>query len=121
MSDPTAEALPASAADSTPPSSQVEVRRALAAAVIAVPGVVRLEPTLSTAGPRVLLRRDPTDGLHLLIRAGSAEVDVNIATSTTHQARAVTHQIQASIASTLTTHGHRPGAVTVSVLTIEAS
>lgn len=117
--DTTTEAT-ASTAGGSSAFNRPDVRRVLATAVLAVPGVVRLEPTLSTAGPGVLLRNDPADGLHLLLRPGSADVDINIATGTAHQARAVAHQIHAVVASTLALHGHKPGAVTVSVLTIEA-
>jgi uncharacterized alkaline shock family protein YloU len=91
---------------------------ALADAVLGVPGVVRLEPTLSTSGPRVLLQRGPYDGLHLLTRAGTADVDLNIATSSTHSARDIAHRVQARIAEVLTANGYAAGAVTVSILTI---
>src|SRR3954451_2700112 len=74
---------------------------AVADAVLAVPGVIRLEPTLSTSGPRALLQRSPFDGLHLHTKEGTATVDINLATSTTHQARAVAHQVQTSITDTL--------------------
>ena len=94
------------------------VLTAVADAVLAVPGVVRLEPTLSTAGPSMLLRHRPTDGIRLLDRAGVVDVDVYLCTTAAHQARAVTHQVQAGIAGVLTAHGYTPGPVTVSVLTI---
>lgn len=93
----------------------------LAGVVLAVPGVARLEPTLSTAGPEILLRRKPTDGIRLIRRAGVVDVDVNIATTATWQVRAVTHQIQTSIADVLHAHGYAAGDVTVSVLTIDAN
>lgn len=93
----------------------------LADAVLAVPGVIRLEPTLSTAGPRVLLGRRHTDGLHVLQRAGSADVDLNVATSSTHQARTVAHQISACITETIAAHGYTTGSVAVSVLTIKSA
>lgn len=92
---------------------------AITDAVLAVPGVVRLEPTLSTAGPGVLLHRGPTDGIRLLERAGVVDVDANIATTATCQAREVTHRVQAGLAALLTEHGYIPGSVAVSVLTIE--
>lgn len=92
---------------------------AMAEAVLTVPGVVRLEPTLSTAGPGVLLHRSPTDGLRLLDRAGVADVDVNLATTAACQARAVTHHVQDCISGLLHAHGYTPGSVAVSVLTID--
>ena len=91
---------------------------ALAESVLAVPGVVRLEPTLSTSGPAALLRSRPTDGIRLLDRAGVVDIDVDIATTASCQARAVTHQVQASIASLLPAHGYAVGSIVVSVLTI---
>lgn len=117
MPEATVEAVPVVAGGSSSASSESEVRSALASAVLAVPGVVRLEPTLSTAGPSILLRHDPADGLHLLLRTG--DVDVNLATSSSHQARAVAHEVHAVVASTLALHGHQRGAVTVSILTID--
>ena len=100
-------------------SSLDVVLAGLADAVLAVPGVVRLEPTLSTSGPGVLLHRSPTDGIRLLDRAGVADVDVNIATTAACQAREVTHHVQACITSLLPTHGYTPGSTAVSVLTID--
>ena len=93
---------------------------ALAGAVLAVPGVARLEPTLSTAGPRMLLSRSPADGVRVSGNSHGVDVDVNLATTAAYQARAVTHQVQASILSTLTAHNCIAGSVTVSVLTIDA-
>ena len=101
------------------PTSPADLLGVLAQAVLAVAGVVRLEPTLSTSGPGFLLHRSPTDGLHLLVHAGTADVDVNVATTAGVPARAVAHQVQAGIAGVLSAHGHLPGAVTVSVLAIE--
>lgn len=103
---------------SHPRSSSEVLLTALADAVLAVAGVVRLEPTLSTSGPRVLVGRHHTDGLHVLQRSGEADVDVNVATSSTHQARTVAHQIHTSIAEVLAAHGHSTGSITVSVLRI---
>lgn len=105
-------------------SAPVPARRdvlltALASAILSVPGVVRLEPTLSTSGPRALLKPDPTDGIHLLIRTRTADVDVNVATGTTYQARVVAHQVQAAIARTITAAGYARGSITVSILTID--
>lgn len=91
---------------------------ALAEAVLAVEGVLRLEPTLSTSGAGALLQRRPTDGVRLLDRAGVVDVDVDIATTPGCQARAVTHLVQAGIASLLPAHGYAAGSVAVSVLTI---
>ena len=112
---------PQKARPAAKPEPHAVVLTALAEAVLAVPGVVRLEPTLSTAGPSVLLHRTPTDGIRLLARAQTAEVDVNIATVATCQARSVTHEVQARTAQVLTTHGYPVSTVTISVLTIEAS
>jgi len=99
-------------------TSRKVVLKALAEAVLAIPGVVRLEPTLSTTGLGLLLHQDPTDGIRLLIRAGAAEVDINIATRADCQARAVTHQVQADTARLLRAHGYQTSSTAVSVLTI---
>lgn len=120
----------ASAAHSTPTGAatgghravepdRAVVLAALAETVLAVPGVVRLEPTLSTSGPGLLLHRNPTDGIRLLIRTGAAQVDINIATQADCQARTVAHQIQANTTSVLLAHGYPSSSVTVSVLTVE--
>ena len=101
-----------------PRSSSEVLLTALADAVLAVPGVVRLEPTLSTSGPRVLVGRHHTDGLHVLQRSGEADVDVNVATSSTYQARTVAHQVHTSIAEVLVANGYTAGSVAVSVLRI---
>ncbi len=106
--------------EAAPRSSHEALLTAIKAAVLAVPGVVRLEPTLSTGGPAVLLRRGPTDGIRLLDRAGVVDVDVDIATAAAWQAREVTHHVQAGLAALLLVHGYVAGSVTVSVLTIEA-
>ena len=103
-----------------PRSAQHELLAELAEAVLTVPGVVRLEPTISTAGPSILLRPSPTDGIHLIDRAGVADVDVSLATSADCEARSVTHQIQAVVAGLLEVHGYSRGSVAVSVLAIHS-
>ena len=91
---------------------------AVAEAVLAVPGVARLESTLSTAGPGALLHVNITDGIRLLARAGVADVDINIATTAGHEVRAVTHHVQASVSNLLPLHGYTVGSIAVSVLSI---
>jgi len=93
---------------------------AVASAVLAIPGVVRLQPTLSTSGPGLLIHRNPSDGIRFLTRAGTAEVDVSIATTTAAcEARGVVHHVRATVADVLIAHGHRPGTIAVSVLAVE--
>jgi uncharacterized alkaline shock family protein YloU len=99
-------------------SSSAVLLAALAQAVLAVPGVVQLEPTLSTSGPAVLLRHSPTDGIRIMMRADVAEIDVSLATTAACQARAVAHQVRSVVADLLTAHGYTNGSVAVSVLTI---
>lgn len=96
------------------------VLAALAEGVLAVPGVLRLEPTLSTVGPRLLRHRADTDGISLLRRAGVAEVDVNVTTRGDRTARQVARGVQARISETLDSLGYRHDRVTVSVLSIDA-
>jgi hypothetical protein len=103
---------------SQPRSPQHRLLAELAEAVLAVPGVVRLEPTISTAGPSILLRPSPTDGIHVIDRAGVADVDISLATSAACEARTVTHLVQTVVAKLLEVHGYTRGSVAVSVLTI---
>lgn len=113
------DALPASEATDVRVRPSFEVLlTALADAVLAVPGVARLEPTLSTAGPRVLLGHRHTDGLHVLDRSGMADVDVNLATSSDYQARTVAHEVHRTISEVLAAHGYATGSVAVSILAV---
>ncbi len=90
-------------------------------AVRNTPGVVRLEPTLSTAGLRGLYRRGPTDGIQLVTRRGMVEVDINVATADSHQARAVAEDIDARVATLLYGLGCSQSSTSVNVLTVEAT
>ena len=113
------EPLPGSGEVARPRSNRAALLAAVAEAVLAVPGVVRLEPTLSTAGPGVLLHRSPADGIRLLDRAGVVDIDVNLATTAACQAREVTHRVRADLAALLPAHGYTTGSVAVSVLAID--
>lgn len=100
------------------PVAPDEVLPAIAAAVLAVPGVTALSPTLSSAGLRSVIHRRATDGIQLVTRTGLVEVDVNVATAGTRSARAVAHEIRDRVGAELRSHGSIPGTIAVSVLTI---
>ncbi|HEY5821285.1 MAG TPA: hypothetical protein VIT20_04885 [Propionibacteriaceae bacterium] len=96
-----------------------ELVRVIADAVRTVPGVVRLEPTLSTVGLRGLYRDRDTDGVQLVNRSGLVEADINVATTTTHQARAVAEAIRTAVNGVIGSAGYAASTTTVNVLTIE--
>lgn len=99
---------------------EAALRAAIAEQVRATAGVVRLEPTLSTAGLRGAHRRGAVDGVRVACRRDEVDVDVNIATSVAHRALDVAEQLHREISVLITTQGGHPGAVTISVLAIEA-
>ena len=86
---------------------------------MSTPGVTRLEPTLSTTNLKTLLHRGPADGIRLVVRNEIADVDVNVATTRAHQARAVAHQIRREVAAALEAHQVSTGSITISVLAID--
>ena len=115
-----------SADRSTPdlPQPQVEmsdetVAEAISETILTTPGVVRLEPTLSTTGPKMLRRHSHTDGIRLLTRAHTVEIDINIATNTTQPARTIARDIHTRVDTRIATLGRTRGRITVNVLTIE--
>lgn len=97
-----------------------ELAGVIADTVLATPGVVRLEPTLSAVGLRGLYRNRRADGIQLVTRSGVVEVDINVATNRSHQARAVAEAIRAAVIDLLGSMGLVQGVTTVNVLTIEA-
>lgn len=99
-------------------ATQDSIRLTVSQVVLSTPGVVRLEPTLSTAGPKILLHRSPTDGVRVLNRSNILEIDVNIATETTHQARRVARDVHHKVTAEMAKLG-RPGTIKVNVLTID--
>lgn len=96
-----------------------ELEAAVAEAILATPGVFRLEPTLHTAGLRGLVHRHPTDGIQLIVRGDLVDADINVATSSTHQARAVAEHVHHRVIGLLAAAERRPGTITVNVLAID--
>lgn len=107
------------AASSGRTADQDSIHLCVSRAVLNTPGVVRLEPTLSTAGPKILLHRSPADGIHVSTRANIIDIDINIATGTSHQARSVARNVHRKVSAEISKRGGPPGTVTVNVLTID--
>ncbi|MGI3779882.1 MAG: hypothetical protein ACRYG2_03815 [Janthinobacterium lividum] len=106
-----------------------ELRDGLASAAEAVPGVVRLEPTLRNAlrrlhvGSTVLLNgrgaRSAADGIELHRRADVVDVHVDIVTDPTRSAAAVARDVRRALAGELGRKQLRAGSITVAVLSVE--
>lgn len=100
------------------------ITAALTQAVLAVPGVVRLEPSLLGRVGQwggALLKRDALlggQGLELDLAGTTAAVSVDIATAPTHRLRSVAEDVQRAVAATLAALGLTCTSVAVSVLTI---
>jgi hypothetical protein len=106
-----------------------DLRDALAAAATAVPGVVRLEPTLRNAlrrlhaGSTVLLNgrgaRSAADGIELHRRVDVVDVHVDIVTDPSRPAAAVARDVRHALVEVLTGHDLRAGSIGVAVLSVE--
>jgi len=104
--------------------SEPDLREELAALVLAVAGVVRLEPTLPSSLHRLTTAPPGLDGITLHTLTGPddthvTEVVADVATSTTAQARRTAHAVQRAVADCLRGHGREPGPIRVNVLSIE--
>ena len=106
-----------------------DLRDALAAAAEAVPGVVRLEPTLRNAlrrlqvGTTVLANgrgaRSAADGIELHRRGDVVDVHVDVVTAADRPARSTAREVRRALAAVLVGHGLEPGSLTVAVLSVE--
>ena len=94
------------------------VRREIAQAVLADPGVLRVEPTLATVVRSWSTAPDPEDLVRLTPTGGSIDVAVHLAVQG-DQARLVAHRVREAVRALLVEHGLEPGSVEVSVLTVE--
>lgn len=122
----------------TPAPPNSDLLENLVDAVLSVPGVLRLEPTLHSslrrlsAGltQRIAALRQPdsttgaADGITISGRQFNGEdptihVTIDIATSTDVQARQVAAAVHAAVATHLQQRGHAPGPIRVNVLSIE--
>ena len=86
--------------------------------VLAHPGILRLEPTL-LGSMRGLGRRQGLDGVAVSVHGRVVDLDVNVATRYTHQARASLIELHAQLVDLVTQHGFVPGTVEISVLAID--
>lgn len=99
-------------------ASQDSMQLTISRIVLNTPGVVRLEPTLSSAGPKMLVNPSPADGIQVRNRNNIVEIDVSIATQTTHEARRVARDVHNKVTAAIAKL-ERPGTIKVNVLTIE--
>lgn len=103
----------------TTQSSEVDVvRRDVAAALLAEPGVLRLEPTLATMVRAWSTAPAPDELVRVTTTDGTVDVAVHLAVQG-EEARLVAHRARAVVRTLLAEHGHVPGSVEVSVLTVE--
>jgi hypothetical protein len=106
-----------------------DLRDSLAAAATAVPGVVRLEPTLRNAlrrlqaGSTVLLNgrgaRSAADGIELHRRVDMVDVHVDIVTDRTRSAAVIARDVRRGLVEVLGRHDLRAGSIGVAVLSVE--
>lgn len=94
--------------------------RTLTEAVSAVPGVLRIEPTLAGA-MRSLVRSGSGPGrlVDVSARGRLVDVSVSIATGSDHQARAVAHQIRSVVLAQVAALDAEIGDLSVCVLSVD--
>lgn len=106
-----------------------DLRDSLAAAASAVPGVVRLEPTLRNAlrrlqvGSTVLLNgrgaRSAADGIELHRRVDVVDVHVDVVTDPCRPAAAIARDVRRALVEVLAHHDLHAGSIGVAVLSVE--
>ena len=106
-----------------------ELRDALAAAATAVPGVVRLEPTLRNAlrrlhvGSAVLLNgrgaHSAAEGISLHRRVDVVDVHVDLVTDPTRPAADTARDVRRALVAELGSRQLRAGSIAVAVLSVE--
>lgn len=122
------ELSPATSATNPGLADEQTLRQLLAAAVVGVDGVNRLEPTLmnllaniAAARPRVLPNAGPkpesADGIVITTRAAVTDVTIDIATD--RQALETAAIVRERVCGLLIASGREPGHVTVNVLNTE--
>ena len=106
-------------AGSPPRDDQVDlVRRDVAAALLAEPGVLRLEPTLATMVRAWSTAPAPEELVRVTTTGRTVDVAVHLAVQG-EEARLVAHRARAVVRRLVADHGHVPGSVEVSILTVE--
>jgi len=108
-----------------------ELRQAAAAAVIALPAVVRLEPTLSNALRRLHAAASAkaavdkqtaysaADGIRLSRHGNLIDIHVDITVTTTQAANLTAQTVHRTLRTAITAHQLTPGEITVSVLRLQ--
>ena len=93
--------------------------------VLAVDGVVRLEPTVKSLFRSGILgaAKDSgtTDGISVTSYCAITEVTVDLATTARHQSRAVAESVQHAVREVLEAHGREAGQIRINVLSIDQS
>ncbi len=109
------------ATDATGPIDTELLGRLLTETVTAVPGVLRIEPSL-TGAMRALVRAQeaPRSQVELTVRDREVDVSVSIATSADHEARDVAHQVRDAVAGVVRAHDGEIGELAVCVLSVDA-
>lgn len=112
------------------------LRQTAAEAVLAVPGVSKLEPTLRnalnrlhTTATRLTTNRTPTktsgtthiaaEGINITQQDTVIDIHVDIAVTPTQPAHLTAQHVQTALTQHITAHQLTPGTITVAVLTIE--
>lgn len=118
------------------PVDHETVAEMLERALMELPGVLRLEPTLKSTLTRVrslshrgvqkLIRSGAEaastgrDGIHLRIDDGVAQLTIELATDISHSSVETAKTVQRVAAETIERAGLQPGSVDVSILSIES-
>lgn len=112
------------------------LRQSAAEAVLAIPGVTKIEPTLRnalnrlhTTATRLTTDRFTTtaggttytaaEGINITQRDSVIDIHVDIAVTPTRPANLTAHDVQHALTSHITAQQLTPGTITVAVLTIE--
>lgn len=115
----------------TPVQTADALRQAAAAAVTALPGVIRLEPTLTNALLRLrtatvakAVPGRPTvysaaDGIRLARRGDLIDLRVDITVTTTQAANRTAQAVHDALQAVITAHQLTPGQITVVVLRLQ--
>ncbi|WP_135849621.1 hypothetical protein [Serinibacter arcticus] len=96
------------------------VRGDLAAALLAEPGVLRVEPTLAGMVRAWSADPAPEDLIRIAVQDGTADVALHLAVQGL-PARLVAHRVRDLVRRLLREHGLDTGSVEVSVLTVEGA
>jgi len=116
------EARTTTGADTTSPEGvDLDVVRVeLASALLAEPGVLRVEPTLAGMVRAWSADPAPKDLIRISVQDGTADVALHLAVQGL-PARLVAHRVRDLVRRVLREHRLDPGSVELSVLTIEAA